>query len=331
MRRKLWSFKEELLLKSREAMLNAVQTFNNPNIRFKTEAFIILSNIAWTYLLHAYYRGESVEYRYHKIINNRKRFDKTKRNAFKYWELERCLDTEECPLNIIIKSNLKFLIGLRHEIEHQMTTRIDDYISARLQACCLNYNDEIKRMFGERSGIDKYLSFSLQFSTISEDHANQLRLFTDLPPNIAAYINAFDDNLEDNQFNDIRYSYRVLYVPKAVNHKGQADKVIEFINANSPEAEMLNKEYVVFKDREKNKHLPSHIWKIMQQKGFKDFAAHQHTQLWKTMNAKDPRKGYGVQVENTWYWYDSLVEEVEKYCISQGQKYRVGYARETRT
>ena len=58
------SLKLELLKKSREAALAAVQIFNNPNITFKSESYIVLMNIAWTYLLHAYYREKKVEYRY---------------------------------------------------------------------------------------------------------------------------------------------------------------------------------------------------------------------------------------------------------------------------
>ena len=58
--------KLELLRKSREAALNAVQTFNNPLTTFKTETFIVLMVIAWMYLLHAYYRHKGVEYRYYE-------------------------------------------------------------------------------------------------------------------------------------------------------------------------------------------------------------------------------------------------------------------------
>ena len=64
--RKVWSIRTELLSKSREAALNAVQTFNNPLTTFKTETFIVLMVIAWTSLLHAYYRGKKIEYRYFK-------------------------------------------------------------------------------------------------------------------------------------------------------------------------------------------------------------------------------------------------------------------------
>jgi hypothetical protein len=320
--RKIGSFKEELLVKSREAMLSAVQIFNNPNIHFKSENFIILANISWMYLLHAHYRNKKIEYRYFRQTGQRKKFDKTKKGAFKYWELERCLDDNDCPIDNITKANLKFLIGLRHEIEHQMTTKIDEYLSARFQACCLNYNDFIKQLFGDSYGIDKHLSVSLQFSTIKEEHANQLRKFTDLPPNIASYINDFDNELTEEDYNNIRYSYRLLYVPKAVNRKGQADKVIEFIPANSPEAEGLNKEYVLVKEREKKKHLPGEIYDFIQANGYPRFTAYQHALLWKKKDAKNPTLGFGTQVAKTWYWYDNWLNEVQEYCGKSGNAYK---------
>ena len=303
-------------------MLSAVQIFNNPNIQFKSETYIVLSIIAWTYLLHAYFKDKKIDYRYYKQGNINKRYDKTKRGAYKYWELEKCLDDNACPLDKVVKTNLKFLIGLRHEIKHQMTDKIDDYLSARLQACCLNYNSSIKNLFGEQYGIDKYLSFSLQFSSIKEEHAGQLREFTDLPKHISAFINDFDDDLSEQDYNDIRYSYRVLYIPKVANRKGQADKVIEFVKADSPEAEQLNKEYVLIKEKEKKKYLPTQVWEEMQQKGYERFGPHQHTQLWKSMQAKDPSKGYGIQVANAWYWYDRWIEEVERHCIASGDRYK---------
>lgn len=320
--RKIKSFKEELLIKSREAMLCAVQIFNNPNIHFKSETFIVLSNISWMYLLHAYYRDKKIEYRYYKQNNIKKKYDRTKKGAYKYWELERCLDEKKCPIDNISKENLKFLIGLRHEIEHQMTSKIDEYLSARFQACCLNYNYYIKKIFGEEYGIDKHLSFSLQFSSISEENVNQLRKFTDLPKNISAYINDFDSSLSYDDFNNAKYSYRVLYVPKLVNKKGQADKVIEFLSANSPETESINKEYVIIKEKEKKKYLPTEIWKTMQSKGYIKFGPRQHTELWKQKNAKNAKLGFGTQVANAWYWYDQWLTEVENHCKESGNSYK---------
>jgi len=312
--RKVGSKKTELLIKSRESMFSAVQIFNNPNIQFKSETFIVLSNIAWMYLLHAYYRDKDIEYRYHDQLEKRKRYHKTKRGAYKYWELERCLNEAKSPIDKITSSNLRFLIGLRHEIEHQMTTNIDDYLSARFQSCCLNFNHYIKQLFDPKYGIDRHLSVSLQFSTIDEDQAVKLKEFKDLPANIASYINDFDKEIPDAMYNDIRFSYRVFYVPKTANRKGQADKVIEFIKADSPEAEGLNKEVILVKEKEKKKFRPTNIIELMKKKGFPKFSMHYHTQLWKKEDAKNIKYNYGVDVQGAWYWYDTWVDIVEHYC-----------------
>jgi hypothetical protein len=314
-KRKIGSVKIELLRKSREAMLSAVQIFNNPNILFKAESFIVLSIVSWTYLLHAYYRSKKIDYSYYTIKEKRKHYDKTKYGAHKHWELERCLNEECSPIDKTTSSNLRFLIGLRHEIEHQMTTRIDDYLSARFQACCLNYNDYIKKLFGDDYRIDKYLAFSLQFSSISEGQATQLKEFKELPNNIASYILNFDDSISENEYNDIKYSYRVLYVQKSVNKKGQADKVIEFIPANSPEAEGLNKEYVLIKEREKPKYYAKNVISAIKAKGYKKFGISLHTKLWKSLDAKNEAKGFGAFVGGFWFWYDSWINEIEKYCL----------------
>lgn len=120
-KRQIASVKGELVKKSRESALAAVQIFNNPSMCFKSEAYIVLMIIAWTYLLHAYYRSKGIEYRYFKMVHSKRKFDRTAKGAFKFWELERCLNCTDSPIDSDTANNLRFLIGLRHEIEHQMT------------------------------------------------------------------------------------------------------------------------------------------------------------------------------------------------------------------
>ena len=108
--RKVKSVKDELVKKSREAILAAVQIYNSPHITFKAESFITLAIIGWTYLLHAYYRSKKVCYRYYRYDGKKKVFDKTKYGAYKHWELERCLNDKNCPLDADTISNLRFLI-----------------------------------------------------------------------------------------------------------------------------------------------------------------------------------------------------------------------------
>jgi len=320
-KRKLFSVKEELLCKSREAALAAVQIFNSPNITFKAEIFIVLMHIAWTYLLHAYYRSKNIEYRYFERKNVRRRFHRTKSGAYKYWELERCINCNECPIDQATTQNLRFLIGLRHEIEHQMTTRIDDFVSARFQATCLNYNRWIKTLFGEKYGIDQYQAISLQLTSLSKEQVDILRDAEDLPAHIHRFIEGFDAALSDDEYNDPRFSYRVLFVAKAANRKGQADRVIEFYDADSELAQDVNKQYAFIKERERPKYLPKQIVDMMQTEGYPAFRIHDHTKLWKSLDARNPGKGYGAWVVGKWYWYESWIEVVRQHCKENRELY----------
>ncbi len=275
--RRLGSVKMELIKKSREAALAAVQIFNNPNITFKSESFVMLMVVAWTYLLHAYYRSQKVEYRYFDPVGTKRRFHSTAHGAHKYWELERCLNDSRSPIDRDTANNLRFLIGLRHEIEHQMTTRIDDLLSARFQACALNYNETIRALFGEDFGIQKHLAFSLQFSSISTDQKDLIQNHPELPANITSCLVDFDESLSDSEFASPKYAYRILFVPKTANHKGQADQVIEFVKSDSPLADLVNKQYAVIKETERPKFYPSQVVAKAKAEGFAKFSMQKHT------------------------------------------------------
>ena len=71
---------DELLVKAREAMIAAVQTFNSAGLTFRAELFIVTAIIAWTYLLHAWFKREGIDYRYPGTFT-------TKEGADKYWDL----------------------------------------------------------------------------------------------------------------------------------------------------------------------------------------------------------------------------------------------------
>jgi hypothetical protein len=86
---------DELLIKAREAMLHAVQGYNNPRTFFKAEMFIVTAVIAWTYLLHYHSKRIGIDCRYKKdgVVQ------KTRHGADKHWELEACLNGAKCPLD----------------------------------------------------------------------------------------------------------------------------------------------------------------------------------------------------------------------------------------
>jgi hypothetical protein len=301
---------DELLIKAREAMLHAVQGFNNPRAFFKSEVFIVTAVIAWTYLMHAHFKRAGVDYRH------RNNAMKTRHGAEKHWELERCLGDPACPLDEATKANLKFLIEIRHEIEHQMTRRIDDLISAKLQACCLNFNSSLKTMFGAEHGLDRELGVALQFVGIAKSQRDLLLKDTDLPPHLIAAHLAYENELPDAVIRDPKYAYRIAYVERSVNSKGKADQVVEFIRPGSAEGKQIAS--VLVKESERKKYKPKDIIETMQQEGHADFNQYAHQVLWKAADAKNPEYKFGVELRpGDWWWYDKWLDNVRAALAGQ--------------
>lgn len=322
--RSLGSLRKELIGKSRESALNAIRVFNDPQVTFKTETFIILMIIAWTYLLHAYFRGRGLEYRYHKQGPRRKVFERTKHGSYKHWELERCLDDPQSPVDRNTANNLRFLIGLRHEIEHQMTRALDNYLSGRLQACAINYNDYLKKIFGKKLGIDNQLTYSIQFIELSEEQLTGAKPDADIPERLRAYIAEFDGALTHDEYNSARFSFRLLFKKKLVNRPGQADRVVEFIDPNSELAKQIDKEYWIKKEVERPKFRAKDVVAAVQKAGFKKFRrSPEHVTMWKAEDAKKPGKGYGVDVQGSWYWYQSWIDRCIELCKATGDLYKM--------
>lgn len=294
---------DELLIKAREAMIAAVHSFNGAGLLFRAEIFIVTSVIAWTYLMHAYYRREGVDYRYRRagVIQT------TPSGAEKYWELGQCIATGACPLDRGTINNLKFLLEIRHEIEHRSTNRIDDALSAKLQACCLNFNDAIKSLFGMQFALERRLPIALQFVTF-DGGQRALLAGENLPAHVAAAMDNFHNALTEDEQRDPRFRYRVAFVPKVTGRATNADLAVEFVQPGSAEAEAV--ERVLLKEVERQKYLPSQIVAKVRDAGYPNFNMYDHTKLAEQLEARVPAKGYGVSVANAWYWYDGWFDKV---------------------
>ena len=44
--------------------------------------------------------------------------------------------------------------------------------------------------------------------------------------------------------------------------------------------------------------------------------------MWKSEDAKNPGKGFGVDIQGTWYWFQSWIDRVLELCEAAGDKYR---------
>ena len=310
---------DELLIKAREAVIAAVHIFNGAGLTFRAELFIVTSIIAWTYLLHAWFRREGIDYRYVKADGT---VQKTKQGEDSYWELGKCLRHVQCPIPAGAIKNLDFLIELRHEIEHRSTSRIDDAVSAKLQACCINFNETIKSLFGAQYGLERRLPIALQFVTFSSDQRAVLKKASSLPPSISTMMETFHNSLSPAEQADPQFAYRVAFVPKVGSRASNADLAVEFLKADSEEAKEINR--VLLKEVEKRRYTPTQIVEMLNGEGFPNFKINHHTELWKALDAKSAAQNFGCagDYKGTWVWYDAWVARVRAHCQEQGEKYQ---------
>lgn len=309
---------DELLLKSREAMIAAVQTFNSAGLTFKAELFIVSAIISWTYLMHAWFKREGVEYRHMTkgVVQT------TKEGADKFLELGALLRHVQSPVSAGAKRNLEILLELRHEIEHRSTSRIDAALSAKLQACCINFNDAIKEWFGAQCGLESRLPIALQFSAF--DIAQRMALKkAALPAHIEASIDNFEHGLTDDEYRDPAYRYKVAFVPIVKLRKSAADSAFEIVSRDSEMAQNLNN--VFFKEMDRTRYTSTNVIDIIQGFGFTRFTMPKHTKLWQSLDARNPDLNYGQvgDYRGSWVWHENWVERVKAHCEEKGSLYRL--------
>lgn len=309
---------DELLIKAREAMIAAVHIFNSAGLTFRSELFIVSSVIAWTYLMHAYYKKQGIDYRYKEADGAVK---KTKQGEDRYWELGFCMRQANCPISVPAVKNLEFLLEIRHEIEHRLTNRIDDRVSAILQACCINFNDAVKTLFGNQFGLERRLPIALQFVTFSSDQRSILKKAGTLPQHIESMMNEFRDTLTPEELSDPAFAYRVAFVPKVANRPGSADLAVEFVKPGSEEATEINR--VLLKEVDRRRYTSTHIVNLMQESGYVNFTIGNHTTLWTHLDAKNPSNNFGRagDYKNTWVWNDTWLARVYAHCQENAADY----------
>lgn len=311
---------DELLIKAREAMVAAVHTFNGAGLTFRAELFIVTAVIAWTYLLHAFLRREGIDYRYK---NGDGTVKLTPQGGDKFWELGFCLRHEKCPVGKAVVRNLEFLLELRHEIEHRSTDRIDDAVSAKLQACCINFNDAIKTHFGAQYALERRLPIALQFVRFGSDQRADLKGVRSMRANITAMMDAFHGGLSEEEQADPAFAYRVFFIPKVAARASASDEAVEFIRADS--AEGLEVARILIKDVDKRRYSSTQVIELMRADGFPRFNMHHHTALARQLEARDPKHGFAKPAlqKGSWEWFEPWVQRVRAHCQEHADRYKL--------
>ena len=239
---------KELLNKSIESCLLAVEVYNKPQTKFRSGGYIVLMTIAYTSLFHAIFEKYRIKY-YHREKGSNKYI--VIDDEHKAWELSDCLKEyfkncgkEELP----IRKNVEFFIPLRNKIEHRFMPELDDEIFGECQALLHNFEYILIKEFGEKYAIRENLVFSLQFAKTypsskgKESLVKQNKGFE----KIKSYITDFRNSLDEETYSDQKYRFNVFLLPKLVSNKNKAEYAIEWVeyDPNDPEG-MKNYERIV--------------------------------------------------------------------------------------
>jgi hypothetical protein len=253
-------FHDERLIRAREAMIVAVQIFNSPILKFKTEVFAVLAHIAWTYLMHEYYVRRRA-----KIVGDDGRS----------LLLSQMLRREDCPLSAGIKRNLEAMATIRNEVEHNILGQGDLTFLPIFQACCLNFDKIISKLFGTALSLQSELAFSLQFAKMSIEQLSSLQKYG-VPYHIQALDARLQEGLTEEELSDLEYQFKVVYTLDSAS-KSRAH--IQFVHPDSAEAKEISDILVKYKPADDlYPYKPNAVVKLVSQRSRKKFTSHNHTQ-----------------------------------------------------
>lgn len=302
----LLPIENERLFRSREAMKSAVQTFNSTTVLFKSEIFAVLSQIAWTYLLHEFYDRQGVQ------------IENEQGNTLLLGQM---VDRPDCPLAPDVIKNLKAIKVLRDSVEHKTLHSLGRNFWPLFQANCLNYDQAIRALFDERAGLRDELSISLQFANLDIQEISKIQKY-DVNPEIEAINEIISELSGEDGTESESYRFKVNFSFEKAT-KGDSHIVFSKNNPNASSTHTIMEKKVV--SDEVWPHKPSRVVSIVNERTGKAFNSHLHTLAWKKFGARprtnsktphDTNKKYcsyhAAHKDYTYSesWVDLLVEQV---------------------
>lgn len=285
--------------KAVEIMKTAILVYNNNMIATRSETFIVLAVIAWTYLLHARFKQENI----HPIYVNQDGNPVLIDGKEKYWELGHCLDQTKAELTNGEKNNLRYIIAIRNEVEHRSYEDINDDVQAKLQATALNFLRYAKMKFGSKFDFSHDLAFTIQLQALTLQSPNAIKGSGAVAKSVAAVNALLEAPMSTVDFNDPDYAYRVYVVPKVSNNSKKADQAVSYSPVGS------NVE-VAIKQVERPKFRMTDAIQALTEQGIPNVTSHTFTKAWKSEDLKAPAKGLAIQLGGQWFWYQEGVDRI---------------------
>lgn len=243
---------KQLLIKSHDSALLAIENYNKPAIAFRSYSYIILMCIAWLAFFHAYFEKKGTKYFYRKKDSKRYVYVDGEKKS---WDLNRCVKEYFNEESNPARDNLKFFIGLRNQIEHSYLPALDLSICGECQALLLNYEKYLIREFGQQFSLSESLVIPLQMLSVNPNWKKGVikELQSKEYEFVRNYIDTFRDSLNDEAYNSLEYSFKVFLIPKVGNREKSSDLSLEFIHydpTNPEEQEKYKKVVALIKQKQ---------------------------------------------------------------------------------
>lgn len=292
---------EAQVRKAVEIFKTAILVYNNNMLLTRSETFIVLSIIAWTYLLHARLIRQGIAAVYKNADGTSILVD----GQEKLWELSYCIDRPEAGISAGEKANLKYLIAIRNAIEHRSAEDINDALQAKIQANALNFLSYAKEKFGTKYDFSHDLAFAIQLQALTLMSPNALKGGAPVAKAIQAVNALLEGPMTQAEFNDPAYSFRVYVVPKVTNNAKKADQAVIY----SPVGSDVE---VAIKLVERPKYrMKEAIKKLLDDYGL-TVSSYQFQQAWQLNDLKNSSKGLAVQLGGQWFWYQEGIDKIKE-------------------
>lgn len=263
---------DERLVRAREAMILAVGLFNTPRIAFKAGVFSMLANVAWTYLLHEYYSSQGVE-----IVNAEGHS----------MALSHMIARDDCPLSKACKQNLAALKEIRDVVEHRTIGPFEKRWLPLFQSTCLNFENALTELFGQRMTLGTDLGFALQFAKLGTDTVAALQGF-ELPPHISALDASLASKLGDGDADNLEYQFKVIYT---LTNTSKAKSHFQFVQPESAEGKEIQNVLIKYKPiNDIWPWKPAEVAMLVTEQSGRHFTSDKHQRAWKLYKTR-PRGG----------------------------------------
>ena len=298
---------DERLVRAREAMILAVELFNTPRIAFKAGVFSMLTNVAWTYLMHEYYESKGVP-----IIND---------EGFSL-PLSQMVGRDDCPLSKACKQNVLALKEIRDVVEHRTIGPFDTKWLPLFQSTCLNFERALTELFGAPLTLGHDLGFALQFAKLSTEEIATLQGY-ELPEHIATLDASLAANLEEGDADNLEYQFKVVYT---LTNASKAKSHFQFVQPDSAEGMEIQNILIKYKAADDIWPLkPGEVVTLVAQASGRKFTSDKHQRAWKMYKARpktgavDPaatNKSYSVyhppykSYTYSQQWVDFLIDQI---------------------